>query len=392
MMTLVHRPLFLILVMFAVTRLVLVGMGTWANVSLEANEGDEFKHLLDGGPALDMWYRWDAGFYATIATDGYKWFNERQPDGDMAFLPLYPTAVRAVMALSGCGFSPYLSTCATVAGVVVSNVALLAACFVLYALAVPILSRGGALAAVALLLVAPNAIFLSGVYTESLFLLLVLLTFYALQRRAFGWAVFCACLAVLTRSVGLALVPALLWAAWARTSGSMPARTRALLTSWHSYAALLPALVFGGYVVFAGWVAGEPLAYFSSYEIVWQRDMGRAPWDTLLAYFNGQDVSIWGYDPAWIDLIAFAIGVVVAIAAWREDHAWSLFALGALLLPFISGTLIGMPRFLAVIFPMYVLLARWGVRSWWRLGVVCAASAGLALLFMVRFVTWRWIA
>jgi hypothetical protein len=378
--------------MFLLTRAVLVGVGTWANVSLEANEGDEFKHLLDGGPALDMWYRWDAGFYATIATEGYKWFNERQPNGDMAFLPLYPTAVRAVMTLSGCGFSPYLSTCATVAGLIVSNVALLAACFVLYAVAARHIDEQGALIGVALLLVAPNAIFLSGVYTESLFLLLALLTFYGLGRGAFGWAVLCACLAALTRSVGVALVPALLYAVWERTQGTPNERLRALFASWQTYAALLPALVFFAYILFAGYTVGLPLAYFSSYEIVWERDIGRAPWETLLLYFNGQPVSFWGYDPSWIDLVAFVGGVALALWALRHDRAWGLFALGALALPFSSGTLSAMPRFLAVIFPIYILLAAWGVRTWWRLAVVGAASAGLALLFTVRFVTWRWIA
>jgi hypothetical protein len=387
-----RHPVLLILLMFLLTRALVVGVGTWANTAMPANESEQFTHLLDGGPALDMWYRWDAGFYATIATEGYKWYNNRAPDGDMAFLPLYPSAVRAVMAVSGCGFSPYLSTCATVAGLIVSNAALLAACFVLCAIAARHIGENGALIAVLLLLIAPNAIFLSGVYTESLFLLLALLTFYALGRGAFGWAVFCACLAALTRSVGIALVPALLYAAWERMSGTPQERLRAFFASWRTYAALLPALVFGGYVVFAGTTVGQPLAYFSSYEIVWERDMGRAPWDTLLAYFNGQQVSIWGYDPSWIDLIAFMGGIVLAIWALRKNRAWGLFALGALLLPFISGTLIAMPRFLAVIFPIYILLAGWSARAWWRLAAVGTGSAALALLFIVRFVTWRWIA
>jgi hypothetical protein len=391
-MSLVQRPLLLVLLLFALTRAALVGIGTVANVALPANEGEEFKHLLDGGPALDMWYRWDAGFYATIATDGYKWFNERRPDGDMAFLPLYPTMVRGVMALSGCGFSPYLSTCATFAGVIVSNAALLAACFVLYALASRHVGQAGALAAVALLLIAPNAIFLSGVYTESLFLLLVLLTFYALDRGAFAWAMFFACLAALTRSVGIALVPALLWAAWAATTGATGERLQALLTSWRTYAAFVPALAFASYVLFAGGWVGQPLAYFSSYEIVWERALGSAPWDTLLRYFVDGDVSLWGYDPAWIDLIAFVVGVALAVWAWRHNRAWGIFAFGALLLPFLSGTLIAMPRFLAVVFPLYILLGAWVMRSLWRLGAVSFASIGLAVLFAVRFVTWRWIA
>jgi hypothetical protein len=390
--SLARRPLLIIIVLFLCTRAALVGFGTWANVALPANEGDEFKHLLDGGPALDMWYRWDAGFYATIATEGYRWFNNRAPDGDMAFLPLYPAAVRAVMAASGCGFSPYLSTCATVAGLIVSNIALLAACIILYRLALPGAGTPAALAAVALLLIAPGTIFFSGVYTEALFLLLALLTFYALDRDSFAWAVTFACLAALTRSVGIALVPALLWVAWARSASAPGARARRFLTTWQTYAALLPALVFGAYVLVAGVLTGNPLAYFSSYEIVWERSLGSAPWDVLLAYFSGQPVSLWGYDPSWIDLAAFSGGITLALLVLRENRAWGIFALGALALPFLSGTLIGMPRFAGVIFPFYILIGAWAARAAWRLAAASIASAALAALFITRFVTWRWIA
>jgi hypothetical protein len=50
-----------------------------------------------------------------------------------------------------------------------------------------------------------------------------------------------------------------------------------------------------------------------------------------------------------------------------------------------------MPRFGAVIFPFYVLLGRWTNRLP-KMALVCGVSAALALLFIVRFVTWRWIA
>ncbi len=382
----------LILLLFIVTRLALVTLGTFANTRLPANEGDEFKHLLDGGPALDMWYRWDAGFYATIATYGYDWYNERRPAEDMAFLPVYPFAVRALMAVSGCGFSPYLSTCATATGLLISNLALLAASFLLYDLARARFDRGTALRAVFLLLIAPNAIFFSGVYTESSFLLLALLVFWLLDRQRFAPALLAACLAALTRSVGVALVPALLWWVWAQLPPAPLAQRMAqLVRSPHAYAALLPLAVFAGYILYAGITAGEPLAYFDTYEIIWGRDIQRAPWETLLAYFSGEPVSWFGWRLSWIDLGAFAAYLGIALVALRREPAWGIFALAAITIPYLSGTLSAMPRFGAVVFPVYILLASW-TSTRWRATFVYAASAALAILFIIRFVTWNWIA
>jgi hypothetical protein len=383
-------PILFVVGLFLLTRLALVGAGAVMNTVLPQNEGAEFTHLLDGGAALDMWYRWDAGFYATIATEGYDWRNTGELTGDMAFLPLYPLLVRGVMDISGCGYSPYLSTCATVSGLVVSNLALLAAAWLLYDLVQRRHDHSTAQRAVLLLLISPSAIFFSGVYTESLFLLWVVLAFWALERRRFGVAVLAACLAALTRSVGIALYPVLLWHAWqlVRQNGRS---WRQLFRSWQFYAAHLPLLVFGGYIFYAGLTVGDPLAYFRSYQLVWERDITRSPLDTLLVYFSGADVSLYGAPLSWIDLAAFVASIAFAVAALRYDRAWGLFALAAALIPFASGTLSAMPRFAAVIFPIYMLLALW-TRNRWRLLAVSALSIALALFFVARFVTWRWIA
>ncbi len=211
-----RRDLLLLILAFIITRAGLTVSGVLAQRYLPSNEGSEFTHLLDGGtlsPTLDMWYRWDAGFYTSIATYGYDWLNKYQPADDMAFLPLYPLAIHLVggMTSAGCLASPYLSTCATVGGLIVSNAALLIALLLLFDLARRHFSRSAAWRAALLLLISPISIFLSGAYTESLFLLLSLLTFWLLEQDRFGLAVLAASLACLTRSVGVALFLPLLW-------------------------------------------------------------------------------------------------------------------------------------------------------------------------------------
>lgn len=398
-MTLTRREILTLLLLFIVTRIGLVGAGVVSMAILPSTEGEEYKHLLDGGPALDMWYRWDAGFYATIAIEGYDWYNDRQIAADMAFMPLYPLAVHLVSGITptGCALSPYLSTCATIGGLVVSNAALLASALLLYDIARRHTNQSTARRAVLLLLIAPNMIFLSGVYTESLFLLLCLLVFWLLDRQQFVLAVIATCLACLTRTVGVALYPVLLWYAWTYTpqrpaaSGvESAADGRGRLRLGRLILAQVPLLVFGGYVLVAGWWVGEPLAFFQANSLIWGRAFS-SPIEAFTVYFSGEQFALFGFRPAWIDLAATLFYLLLAAAAWRHNRLWGVFAFTALLIPIATGTLWSMPRFGAVLFPLYIVVAWWSDRLW-KQALVYGASIALALLFISRFVTWRWIA
>lgn len=378
-----RRDLLLLLAAFAVTRLLIVVIGVLSTTYLDSTQGEEYTHLLDGGPALDMWYRWDAGFYATIAIEGYDWVNEQQPTGDMAFFPLYPGLIHFVSGLTptGCALSPYLSTCATLGGLLVSNLAMFAATVVLFDLVRRRFDRATAWRAAVLLLVSPISIFLSGVYTEALFLLLSLLTFWLILRRWFLVAIVVATLACLTRSVGVALYPALIYIAW-----QSPPEQRVL----RLLLAQIPLLIFVSYIFGAGLYVGDALAYFGAYERVWGRTAGN-PIEAFTIYLSGVDVALFGWHPAWLDLILTLIYLALAALVWRKDRAWGLFALFALLIPIASGTLSAMPRYGAVLFPLYIVLALYARQIWSAL-VIYGASVGLALLTISRFVTWKWIA
>lgn len=382
--------------LFLVTRLALVVIGVVVLTSdfvtsrLPSNEGEEFTHLRDGGTALDMWYRWDAGFYASIATFGYDWQNEMRPADDMAFLPVYPLLVRAASGMGelGCPLSPYLSTCATIGGLIVSNIALFLSSLLLFWLTIQRYDRKTAWRVVTLLLISPISVFLSGVYTESVFLLFSLLTFVALERKQFLLAVGAAVIAALTRSVGMALCAGLLWYAWFSSrefSGGKLSRLGL---------ALLPGIVFASYVLLMGLSVGDPLAYFSTYEQTWNRTAG-TPIEAFTIYFSGESVSWFGWSLSWLDLILtlfyLALAVILIVRQRGARQGEGVYALGALAIPIASGTLVGMPRFGAVLFPFYILLGKWADRLW-RIGLVYGVSAALNVLFLVQFVRWRWIA
>jgi Gpi18-like mannosyltransferase len=379
-----------IVALFVITRLLLVGVGVFSVTRLPMREGDQFTHLLDGGPALDMWYRFDAGFYMTIATYGYSWQNNHQPSDDMAFLPLFPLATRAVMYAigwqpgTGCAFSPYMSTCASIGGIIVSEIALLIAFFLLYDLTRRKFGEKIALTAVGILSVVPTTIYMSGLYTEGLFLCLCLLTFWLLDRDRFALAVVAAALACITRPNGVALYPVLLWYAWTKTPADNPRlRWLRLLAANAAPAAL------AGYVLLAGITAGDPLAYFHTYDTTWGREAG-TPWQALSAYFN-QPVSFIGWYPSWFDLICGIVYLTLAIIVFRQNRIWGIFALLVILVPIASGTFTGMPRYSAGVFPFYILIAQWADRRW-RLALVIIIALGLMIMFTARYSTWHWVA
>jgi hypothetical protein len=141
---------------------------------------------------LDPWYRYDTGWYMSIAYQGY----EPVPPS-IIFPPFYPLLVRLVSVLT---WGDYL-----VAGIVVSNVACIITFILLYKLVD--LEFGGRIAALTLILYAsfPTAFYLVAAYTESTFMALVLGAWLATIKRRYWLAGLLAFLASLTRSQGWVL-------------------------------------------------------------------------------------------------------------------------------------------------------------------------------------------
>jgi Gpi18-like mannosyltransferase len=154
----------------------------------------------DLGFGLDIFARWDGNWYVRIAHSGYASSAAR------AFYPLYPLLVAGV----GRAFGGHY----VVAGVLISLAACAGSFWLLWKLAEAKLGRDGAGRAVVLLAVFPMSLFLQAVYAEALYLLLTLAAFTLAERRRFAGAGVCAGAAMVTRTAGVALLPALALLAW----------------------------------------------------------------------------------------------------------------------------------------------------------------------------------
>jgi Gpi18-like mannosyltransferase len=118
---------------------------------------------------LDIWGRWDTGFYNSIARNGYTSATDPSSyQSNLAFFPLYPTLIRAVTSLIP--GTPQAQEI-LLAGVLISNFCLLGALVIMYRFSMDLFSdQKIAEKSILYILFFPTGFFLSDAYTESLFI------------------------------------------------------------------------------------------------------------------------------------------------------------------------------------------------------------------------------
>ncbi|WP_240138945.1 glycosyltransferase family 39 protein [Streptomyces sp. MUM 178J] len=309
--------------------------------------------------------RWDSLWYARVAEHGYG-FTLHAPDGrdlsSMAFFPLLPWLEKTGSALSPLAPSDI--------GLLVSALASAAAAVGLFALGRQVHSDRAGLILAGLWAALPVAVVQSMAYSESLFVALAAWSLYALLRDRWLTAGVLACLAGLTRPVGVALSAALIMTA-VLAERPRPARMIA--------GCALAPLGAAGYILWTGHQRGEPLGYL----------------DVQAEWGNGFDAGL-GFarflaTPVWASPLATALvlAALLALAAWPHRAAWkqrlpislivysavvTALALGA------SGYFGSKPRLLIPAFPILlppaILLARSRpVYTWVTLTALAAVSA-----------------
>jgi hypothetical protein len=340
--------------------------------------------------------RWDAVWYLSLGQHGYQGTSLAD------FFPLYPLLIRI--------FS-WSTASAIVAGVLISLVAFWVALEVVYRLVEMDFGPRPAMATVWLLALFPVSLFYSAVYTESLFLALSAGCIYAARRDRWVWAGILGGLASATRSMGLLLlVPlAVLYVQQLRRAGDPPARPFAhSAPRWRGLLgiALVP-LGLVAYIVEMAIEHGMPLAMFNSQEA------GRGfvlPPVTIVRQFSwtvnhfGSLTSTghyeWGLLFSGIPELCFlTLACVCAAGMIRRLHpAYVAYAIAALLVllsePTIHGgqPLTSFPRYIMVVFPLWMWLAlvlHRRRRIW--IGVLAVSTLALGL-FAAQFATWYFVA
>jgi len=335
---------------------------------------------------VTSWERFDALWYLRIAGSGY-----RNLDGSAAFYPLYPMAIRAVSLVIG-GHE-------LASGLLISNLAFLASLVVLFALTVRETgSEDIGRRAVLYTAIFPTAFFFLAPYSESLFLLLVLLTFWWARGRRWAPAAIAGALAALTRNLGILLVVPLAVEAALQVREDRESRregreARLGVALGCSFAPLAGAAL---YLWFWRQYAGDWLAPIHQ-QANWERKLQ----NPILTVAKGTHEAFrWiGNYPGGYHMLDWLIAVPVLVAAVvvlvRLRFTYGAFVWASLLAPlsfiFAGRPLMSVPRFALPLFPVFWVIARFTRRSRGRHEAYLVASALLSAVMLVLFVNWYYI-
>jgi hypothetical protein len=246
---------------FVLTRVVAL-LGAYSGISsLVAVEPTRNK-----GWSIELGLMWDAAHYATIAQQHYS-YDPASPGGsNVAFAPLFPFLVWLLSLVLGAvtlgwdwGNAQWGTAVAS--GLLISNVSFYLALVLLVKLLAPRLGNLRAALVAFALAVLPLSFFFSAMYTEGLFLLL-LVSAFLVARSTWQFKWLCAgllgMLAMLDRFAGFLLLPVLA-VEYMSQAGWKWGKVRVEI-AW----LLLVPLGLGIYLGFLWWRFGTPLALYSS--------------------------------------------------------------------------------------------------------------------------------
>ena len=248
------------------------------------------------------------------------------------------------------------------------------------------------------LLLYPVAFYFAAAYTESLFLLLLLLAFRFIRTGRPLAAVCVGVLLGLTRAPAVAVGPALalahlLGAQSTDTPAPDPPPRKRLPASLALAVAPLAGVL--SYVLGIGWWNGEPGLFFRSMGAWAHRSTNPLAGG---AAFVHEQVTLFSsgtllqHPGALAPLAHYTLFAVLAVLQAKRrrfsDAAWIAGVLG---LAFLTGTTNGVPRYTLTIFPGFILLFellehRPGLRA-----TALALSTALLLLRAAFFVNWHFV-
>ena len=315
------------------------------------------------------WANFDGVHYLLIASQGYT--------NNFGFFPLFPALIHLISLIFGkgsvFGLQQFFSA------LVISNISIALALFLFYQLLLLDYGQSIARRTLVFLLLFPTSFFFGAIYSESLFFLLLIASFYCARKQKWLLSSVFGTLLTLTRSIGICVLPALLYEAWKQKAINLKTVLSFLMIPW----------TFFGYAFF-NWVATKNPLYFL--EAHGNLANGRSV-DTVvlipqtifryIKIFLTLPISQFEWWIALLELVTFVFVSILLYFAWRRRvrKSYLLFSLFAFLIPASSGTFTGIPRYSLVLFPIFISLTLVKNRSI-RLAYLIISPILLFLLLM----------
>lgn len=346
--------------------------GSYAGGTLEisSHSAEEIFPYLGVSPAknilLSVWQRFDANWYLKIAARGYD-----GSDGSTVYFPVYPILIRILSWV----MDPLL------AAILLSNVALVGALVLSYRLFSKFVDVATTRRALIYLLLFPTSFFLLGAYTESLFLLFTLGSFYSASRGRWIWAALWGICAALTRLQGVLLLMPLVYMLWRDKVSAKELVLRGLPLI------LIPMATLS-------FLAFSNLSLLNTYQgtlnarfvLPWQNI-----WAAASVLLRGEGTIVDA-----LNLITTLGSIGMLFVIWKKlPFEYTLYSLLMLAAPMFRMTttqpLVSMMRYAIVIFPIFIVLGLWGKNPWVN-RLILYTSVLLQLYLSAQFILWGWVA
>lgn len=299
---------------------------------------------------------WDGGHYLGIAESGYS------EKFQYAFFPLYPLVIKAVTQIT----KDYL-----ISAILVSSVSAYFGMQLLFKLVSIYFDKKIAEKTIMAILFFPTSFFFLTAYSEGLFFFLTVAFFYFLGKNNLIWATIMAALASATRLVGLAIVIGL----WFEIFTNQGINRK----NWYVLFAPLGLVL---YCIYLNMQTNDPF-YFITAEDHWQRTLS-TPVLGFWATLNNTNLS------NLLDLFFAVFGVGFAIRAFRFlSPSLAIYSLLAVGIPLFSPTLTSIPRFLVVIFPLFILIAL--IKNYYLGLAYQIISTAMLAIFTAQFILGFWV-
>lgn len=314
-----------------------------------------FQRLIELGngiPSIWAWGGFDGVHYLTISESGYV------ADFTQAFFPLFPWIIGMV--------SKYFLLNSLYSALLVGNLSLLIAICLFWSLLRIDFKIEQSRQVILSLLLFPTAFFLGAVYGESFFLCLIFGTFLAARRKNWLLAGVLGAMATATRFVGIFLIPALAIEYWLGLKESEKNM------KFKKVSAVIPVLSicivsFGliAYMVYSQQHFNDALKFIHS-----QPAFGASRSDKIILLYQ----VFWRYAKMAVTVDFFSllyyrismealsavVFLVLGLMSLKKTRlSYAVFGILSFLTPTLTGTFSSMPRYILVMFPVFIMIGSW---------------------------------
>lgn len=274
---------------------------------------------------------WDGPHYIDIAKNGYV----KSGDGKefIVFYPLYPLLIRIFSLI----FRDY-----ALSALIISNICAAVGGIYVYKLCTLDMNEDDGIFAVMLMQTFPFAFFMSGVYTESLFIMLAAITMFGTLKKRYAAAAVAAFFAALTRVQGVLLVVFMLAEIFKSD------KKKCVL-------AIAPILGFGIYLLVNKITFGNAFEFMKYQKNVWYQEPS---WigdniEKFVGYvLNGSDLS---YQIMLPQILLFILACTVMCAAMKKGMraSFAIYGISYVFTVYSASWLLSGGRYFSALIPLF---------------------------------------